>query len=155
MFQLIVNKFGRLFLIKTVHLEVGWVSDRGSFPDCTDFWENASQENLIKSILLTTTPLYISTLPLPFAQCKQRRRCFIAKTRTSANLKMVACAQLMDFWAGFYILSLRCFGQFENWNVWAVWEENLTLEMMFQKLGSKLLTGVVGGTGAGLFLASR
>jgi len=26
---------------------------------------------------------------------------------------------------------------------------------MFQKLGSKLLTGVVGGTGAGLFLASR
>ena len=35
------------------------------------------------------------------------------------------------------------------------WEDQLTLEMMFPKLGSKLLTGVVGGTGAGLFLVNR
>ena len=67
MFQLIVNMFGRLFLIKTVHLEVGWDGDRVSFPDCTDFLENASQENAIKSIFLTTTPLLylLSLYPLP------------------------------------------------------------------------------------------
>ena len=66
-FQLIVDMFGRLFLIKTVHLEVGWDNDRVSFPDCTDFLENASQENVIKSIFLTTTPLstYLLFLCLP------------------------------------------------------------------------------------------